>query len=163
RGPSPAPSSAWRARSSGRAAERCCSTKSRRCGSISRPSCSEYCKSRSSSASADRRPSRWTCGSSPPPTATWPRTPPRGISGIPPLRDRKEDIALLAYRFATQYAQEIKKEISGLAPGSIELLSRYDWPGNVRELQHAVERAVILTSDPIIRAHAFDAQRFGLS
>src|SRR5436309_8332423 len=66
---------------------------------------------------------------------------------LPPLRDRKEDIALLAYRFATQYAQEIKKEISGLAPGAIELLSRYDWPGNVRELQHAVERAVILTSD----------------
>ena len=39
----------------------------------------------------------------------------------------------------------------------------YDWPGNVRELQHAVERAVILTSDPVIPLHAFDGQRFGLS
>jgi DNA-binding NtrC family response regulator len=82
---------------------------------------------------------------------------------LPPLRERKEDIPLLAYRFATQYAQEIGKEISGIAPQALELLQRYDWPGNVRELQHAVERAVILTGDPAIPEHAFDGQRFGLS
>jgi len=82
---------------------------------------------------------------------------------LPPLRERKDDIALLAYRFATHYAQEIKKEISGISPGAMELLQQYDWPGNVRELQHAVERAVILTSEPVLPVHAFDGQRFGLS
>ncbi len=82
---------------------------------------------------------------------------------LPALRERREDIALLAYRFATHYAQEIGKEITGITPQAIELLQEYDWPGNVRELQHAVERAVILTSDPMLPVHAFDGQRFGLS
>jgi DNA-binding NtrC family response regulator len=82
---------------------------------------------------------------------------------LPPLRERKEDIPLLAYRFATQYAQEIGKEISGISSPALELLQRYDWPGNVRELQHAVERAVILTGEPVIPLHAFDGERFGLS
>jgi DNA-binding NtrC family response regulator len=82
---------------------------------------------------------------------------------LPPLRERKDDIAVLAYRFASHYAQEIGKEISGISPEALELLQQYDWPGNVRELQHAVERAVILTVEPLIPAHAFDGQRFGLS
>src|SRR5205823_10115933 len=82
---------------------------------------------------------------------------------LPALRERREDVPVLAYRFATQYAQEIRKEISGIAPAALELLQGYDWPGNVRELQHAVERAVILTSEPVIPLHAFDGQRFGLS
>jgi DNA-binding NtrC family response regulator len=82
---------------------------------------------------------------------------------LPPLRERRDDIPLLAYRFATHYAQEIHKEIAGIGPAAIELLQGYDWPGNVRELQHAVERAVILTNEPLIPVHAFDGQRFGLS
>ena len=82
---------------------------------------------------------------------------------LPPLRERRDDIPLLALRFATHAAQEIGKEISGLSPETVDLLQGYDWPGNVRELQHAVERAVILTSEPLIPAHAFDGQRFGLS
>jgi transcriptional regulator with GAF, ATPase, and Fis domain len=82
---------------------------------------------------------------------------------LPPLRERKEDIAVLAYRFATHYAQEIGKEISGISPDALALLQGYDWPGNVRELQHAVERAVILTGEALLPAHAFDGQRFGLS
>jgi DNA-binding NtrC family response regulator len=82
---------------------------------------------------------------------------------LPPLRERKEDIPLLAYRFATQYAQEIGKEISGISPQALELLHGYHWPGNVRELQHAVERAVILTGESLLPLHAFDGQRFGLS
>src|SRR3954464_1440961 len=82
---------------------------------------------------------------------------------LPPLRDRKEDIPLLTHRFASQYAQEIGKEISGISPEALALLQQYDWPGNVRELQHAVERAVILTTEPLVPPHAFDGQRFGLT
>jgi DNA-binding NtrC family response regulator len=82
---------------------------------------------------------------------------------LPPLRDRPGDIPLLAHRFAVRTASEMQKEIQGLAPETVEMLQRYDWPGNVRELQHAVERAVILSTDPILRPVAFDGQRFGLS
>jgi len=82
---------------------------------------------------------------------------------LPPLRERKDDIPLLAHRFATLYSQEIGKAITGISSHAIGLLQAYDWPGNVRELQHAVERAVILTGDPVIPEHAFDGQRFGLS
>jgi DNA-binding NtrC family response regulator len=81
---------------------------------------------------------------------------------LPPLRERKEDIPLLAYRFATQYAQEIGKEILGISPQALELLQGYGWPGNVRELRHAVEQAVILTGESLLPLHAFDGQRFGL-
>jgi DNA-binding NtrC family response regulator len=79
---------------------------------------------------------------------------------LPPLR---EDIPLLAYRFATQYAQGVGKEILGLSPQALELLQGYHWPGNVRELQHAVERAVILTGEPLLPLRAFDGEQFGLS
>jgi len=82
---------------------------------------------------------------------------------LPPLRERREDIPLLAHRFATQYAGEIGKSITGISPQALELLQGYDWPGNVRELQHAVERAVILSGEPVIPAHAFDARRFSLT
>jgi DNA-binding NtrC family response regulator len=82
---------------------------------------------------------------------------------LPPLRERKEDIPVLAARFATTTAHEIGKEIKGLSAEAIQLLMAFDWPGNVRELQHAVERAVILSPDAVIPVHAFDGQRFGLS
>jgi DNA-binding NtrC family response regulator len=82
---------------------------------------------------------------------------------LPPLRDRAEDIPLLAYRFAMRIAAEMHKEVSGLAPETLELLQRYSWPGNVRELQHAIERAVILSPDTMLQPQAFDGQRFGLS
>jgi DNA-binding NtrC family response regulator len=82
---------------------------------------------------------------------------------LPPLRDRPGDIPLLAQRFAMRVAAEMKKDVSGLAPETVEMLQRYEWPGNVRELQHAVERAVILSPDPMLQPGAFDGQRFGLS
>jgi DNA-binding NtrC family response regulator len=82
---------------------------------------------------------------------------------LPPLRDRPGDIPLLAQRHAVRIANEIGKEIRGLAPETVEMLQRYPWPGNVRELQHAVERAVILSPDPILHPASFDGQRFGLS
>jgi DNA-binding NtrC family response regulator len=82
---------------------------------------------------------------------------------IPPLRERPEDIPLLAYRFAMKTAQEIGKPIQGISAPALLLLQHYPWPGNVRELQHAVERAVILSPDPMLQPSAFDSQRFGLA
>jgi DNA-binding NtrC family response regulator len=74
---------------------------------------------------------------------------------IPPLRDRPEDIPLLAMRFAMRTATELGKELRGLAPETVRLLQGAYWPGNVRELQHAVERAVILSGDPLLQPAAF--------
>jgi DNA-binding NtrC family response regulator len=82
---------------------------------------------------------------------------------LPPLRERPGDIPLLAHRFAQRTATEMGKEIRGLAPETLEMLQRYDWPGNVRELQHAVERAVILSTEPVLQPSAFDGLRFGLT
>jgi len=82
---------------------------------------------------------------------------------IPPLRERTDDIPLLASRFAMKTAQEIGKPIHGISAEALQLLQRYPWPGNVRELQHAVERAVILSPEPMLHPSAFDARPFGLS
>lgn len=82
---------------------------------------------------------------------------------IPPLRERKEDIPVLAFRFARRAATEVGREFHGLSPEAIDRLQSHDWPGNVRELQHAIERAVILSADPVLQASAFDSQRFGLT
>jgi len=82
---------------------------------------------------------------------------------IPPLRERPDDVPILAYRFAMRTAAETGKEIKGISPDAIEMLQRHSWPGNVRELQHAVERAVILSPDPVLQPHAFEGNRFGLT
>jgi DNA-binding NtrC family response regulator len=82
---------------------------------------------------------------------------------IPPLRERPEDISVLALRFALRTAAELNKQVSGIAPDALELLQQYAWPGNVRELQHAIERAVILCEAPVIGRQLFEGQRFGLS
>ncbi|MDR0826458.1 MAG: sigma-54 dependent transcriptional regulator [Desulfovibrio sp.] len=63
---------------------------------------------------------------------------------VPPLRERKEDIPLLAAHFAALYALKNKKEVKGFTPESMESLIRYSWPGNVRELENTIERAVVL-------------------
>jgi DNA-binding NtrC family response regulator len=81
---------------------------------------------------------------------------------IPPLRERPDDIPMLAYRFAMRTAADVGKEVSGIAPESLQLLQQYPWPGNVRELQHAVERGVILSHDAVLQPHAFEAQRAGM-
>jgi DNA-binding NtrC family response regulator len=71
---------------------------------------------------------------------------------LPPLRDRKEDIPLLAAHFLTKYAAEEGKEIHELSPEALELLMAYHWPGNVRELENAVERAIVLANPPEVTA-----------
>jgi two-component system response regulator PilR (NtrC family) len=65
---------------------------------------------------------------------------------LPPLRDRKDDIPLLAQHFLAKYGDENAKGGLELAPDVLDLLTDYDWPGNVRELENVIERAVVLTS-----------------
>jgi DNA-binding NtrC family response regulator len=74
---------------------------------------------------------------------------------IPPLRERRGDIPLLAQRFAARTAVELGKEVPRFSPEALALLERYHWPGNVRELEHAVERAVILSDEAILRPAHF--------
>ncbi len=69
---------------------------------------------------------------------------------LPPLRERKEDIPLLANHFLQRFSQENQKNISHFSPEALEILSQYSWPGNVRELENTIERAVILSTHPII-------------
>jgi two-component system response regulator HydG len=69
---------------------------------------------------------------------------------LPPLRDRREDVLLLASAFLRAVAEKLPKRVSGLTPAAATALERYAWPGNVRELQHAMERAVILTRGEVI-------------
>jgi two-component system response regulator HydG len=63
---------------------------------------------------------------------------------LPPLRDRIEDVPLLAHHFLRRYAERLAKKVRTLAPEAVELLCGYRWPGNVRELENAIERAVVL-------------------
>jgi DNA-binding NtrC family response regulator len=63
---------------------------------------------------------------------------------MPPLRERKDDIAALAGFFIRRFSGELKKKIQGLEPDALKLLMRYHWPGNIRELENAIERAMLL-------------------
>ncbi|MFZ0451620.1 MAG: sigma-54 dependent transcriptional regulator [Desulfatiglandaceae bacterium] len=74
---------------------------------------------------------------------------------LPPLRDRTEDIPLLAYHFIKRYAERYEKTIDGISPQGIKLLLRYPWPGNVRELENCIARAVILCKEPEINIGYF--------
>jgi DNA-binding NtrC family response regulator len=67
---------------------------------------------------------------------------------LPPLRERKEDIPLLADHFLTKFCQENGHELAHFSTEAMKKLMDYDWPGNVRELENAVERAVVLSSGP---------------
>jgi len=74
---------------------------------------------------------------------------------LPPLRARKEDIPLLMDHFLARHAAENGRTISGFSPEALALFLDYDWPGNVRELQNAIERAVVLSSDTILKPEHF--------
>jgi len=69
---------------------------------------------------------------------------------MPGLRERREDIPMLAAFFATQYGEKVKRRVAGISQEARACLMRYDWPGNVRELENAIERAVVLGSTELI-------------
>jgi len=69
---------------------------------------------------------------------------------LPPLRERRDDIPLLAEHFLRKFTQDAGKRVERIAPEALALLTAYGWPGNVRELEHAIERAVILTQNPTL-------------
>jgi DNA-binding NtrC family response regulator len=74
---------------------------------------------------------------------------------LPPLRERLDDIPALMDYFLNRYVKENARTITGFAPETKALFLEYDWPGNVRELQNAVERAVVLSSDSVLRPEHF--------
>jgi two-component system response regulator HydG len=69
---------------------------------------------------------------------------------IPPLRDRKEDIPLLAEHFIQKYAEKNQQHLRKISPQVIDLFMRYNWPGNIRELENVIQRAAILCKEDII-------------
>jgi DNA-binding NtrC family response regulator len=71
---------------------------------------------------------------------------------LPPLRDRREDIAPLAQFFLRRQAARYAKRLTGFDKDALQALHEYGWPGNIRELEHVVERAVLMASGPQIRS-----------
>jgi DNA-binding NtrC family response regulator len=71
---------------------------------------------------------------------------------MPSLRERREDIPLLAAHFLDKYARAFQRTLAGLTPDALRALTGYGWPGNVRELEHAVERAVVVATGTEIDA-----------
>jgi Nif-specific regulatory protein len=72
---------------------------------------------------------------------------------VPPLRERKSDLVLLADYFAEKYAEKNGKLIKRISTPALDLLTSYSWPGNVRELENCIERAVILSTDTVIHSY----------
>jgi DNA-binding NtrC family response regulator len=71
---------------------------------------------------------------------------------LPPLRERREDIPLLAGHFLSRYTSRYRKAVTGFEPAALEALLQHSWPGNVRELDHAIERAVLMTRGPRVQS-----------
>jgi two-component system response regulator GlrR len=69
---------------------------------------------------------------------------------LPPLRERREDIPLLAHHFLQRFSHEMQKATQGFTPEAMQFLMLYDWPGNVRELANVLQRAVVLASHDLI-------------
>jgi DNA-binding NtrC family response regulator len=71
---------------------------------------------------------------------------------LPPLRERRGDVELLALHFLRIYAQRYHKNLSGFESTALQAMQEHSWPGNVRELDHAVERAVLLSSGSVVKS-----------
>jgi two-component system response regulator PilR (NtrC family) len=76
---------------------------------------------------------------------------------LPPLRERREDIPLLAEHFLAKYAEQMQKPVTGISRPAMDLLMRHDWPGNIRELENVLERAVALEATPTVLMESLPA------
>ena len=76
---------------------------------------------------------------------------------LPALRERREDIPLLADHFLTKYNEQMGKDVSGVSHEAMQLLTSYDWPGNIRELENVIERAIALEATPAILVDSLPA------
>ena len=74
---------------------------------------------------------------------------------LPPLRERREDIPLLAEHFAQRISSELNRDISGISAAALKLLIAYDWPGNVRELENVIERAIVTCRNGMLEEQDF--------
>jgi DNA-binding NtrC family response regulator len=75
---------------------------------------------------------------------------------IPPLRERREDIPLLARHFIERLSHELKKNVTDIADGGLKILMNYDWPGNARELENAIERAMVSCRQTVLSEDDFE-------
>jgi two-component system NtrC family response regulator len=73
---------------------------------------------------------------------------------LPALRERREDVPILIEHFIRKHAQRAGRRVDGIDPAALKAMQQYDWPGNVRELENAVERAVVLSTTPVIQPTA---------
>ena len=80
---------------------------------------------------------------------------------LPPLRERRDDIPLLAEFFIRKYAAENKRSISGISRDCLEALADYSWPGNVRELENVIEQMIVMTRQPLLKKEALPAKLSG--
>jgi two-component system response regulator PilR (NtrC family) len=80
---------------------------------------------------------------------------------LPPLRDRREDIPLIAEHFLAKYAEQMEKPVVGISRGAMDQLMRHEWPGNIRELENVLERAVALEATPTILVESLPASLRG--
>jgi len=78
---------------------------------------------------------------------------------IPPLRERREDIRLLAEHFVRKFSHRMKKSITSIPSRTMEMLVRWEWPGNIRELENFVERSVILSPGSVLQAPLTELQK----
>jgi two-component system response regulator PilR (NtrC family) len=81
---------------------------------------------------------------------------------LPPLRERQEDIALLASHFLEKFREQMGKNVANISQEAMAYLERYDWPGNIRELENIIERAVALESSAAILPDSLPPQLRGL-
>ena len=80
---------------------------------------------------------------------------------LPPLRERIEDIPLLAEHFVRKYSMQMSKPVDSMPDEVMEMLKSHDWPGNIRELQNVVERGVVMTTGPVLTRRTTDHLRMG--
>jgi len=76
---------------------------------------------------------------------------------LPPLRDRREDIPLLAEHFLEKYSAQMEKPVNAVSRPAMELLQKHEWPGNIRELENVIERAIALESTPSVQPESLPA------